>query len=120
MSIASFASDLTLLSDNTTCWNSTYLSIHRALKLRHQIMIFCTLNAKDLEQDTLSMQEWDQLEQIELILKPFQQATKHLEGNAVHGHHGSNWEALPAVELFLAKLETAKDTYKDKAISLRA
>jgi hypothetical protein len=78
-------------------------------------MTFCTLNAKDLKQDTLSMQEWDQLEQIELILKPFQQVTKHLEGNAVHGHHGSIWEALPAVELLLAKLETAKDTYKDNS-----
>ena len=38
--------------------------------------------------DTLSKDEWYELEQIELILKPFYQVIKRLKGNAVYGHHG--------------------------------
>jgi hypothetical protein len=46
-------------------------------------------------------------------LKPFQQTTKRLEGNAVEGHHGSVWEALPCVELLLDHLEKQKDIYTE-------
>jgi hAT family C-terminal dimerisation region len=49
---------------------------------------------------------------MELLLQPFQELIKHLESNAIDGHHGSIWEALPAIELLLNMLETAKMTYK--------
>jgi hypothetical protein len=52
------------------------------------------------------------LEQIELLLRPFQAVTKYLEGNAVHGHYGLIWKALPAIKLLLNKLEKVKTIYK--------
>jgi len=63
--------------------------IHRALKLRHQITLICTMNMKDLEEDILSEDEWDQLEEMEATLMPFYKVTKRLEGNSQEGHHGS-------------------------------
>lgn len=69
----------------------------------------------ELAEDTLSAEEWTEIEQIELILKPFQQVTKRLEGNAVYGHHGSIWEALPTIELLLRHLEGLKEVYKDNS-----
>jgi hypothetical protein len=102
-----------VLADNMTHWNSTYLSIHRALKLCHQIMTFYTINAVELVKDTLSTEEWNEIRKIELILMPFQKVTKHLEGNAVDSHYGSIWEVLPAVKLLLNHLEQKRDIYTD-------
>jgi hypothetical protein len=52
-------------------------------------MTFCSLHSDYLEQDTLLKDERYQLKQIELLLRPFQDVTKHLEGKAVHHHHDS-------------------------------
>jgi hypothetical protein len=79
---------LMIVSDNATRWNSTYLMIHRALKLRHQITLICIMNMKDLKEDILSEDKWDQLKEIEAILMPFYKVTKRLEGNSQEGHHG--------------------------------
>jgi hAT family C-terminal dimerisation region len=49
---------------------------------------------------------------MEAILAPFYKVTKRLEGNAEKGHHGSIWEALPAVELLLEHLEGLKRIHK--------
>ena len=79
-------------------------------------MTFCTLYADDLQDDILSKNKWEQLEKIKKILKPFEEVTKHLEGTAIHGHHGSIWEALPAVELLLQHLEKMKQEYRDQSL----
>ena len=47
------------------------------------------MNMKDLEEDILSEDEWDQLEETEAILMPFYKVTKRLEDNSQEGHHGS-------------------------------
>ncbi len=73
------------------------------------------MNINDLKEDTLSAEEWDEIEEIETILTPFYKITKRLEGNAVEGHHGSIWEALPAVELLLQHLERLKEIYKNNS-----
>jgi hypothetical protein len=39
------------------------------------------MNREDLEKDILSKDEWDELEEIEVILVPFYKITKRLEGN---------------------------------------
>jgi hypothetical protein len=78
-----------IVADNSTRWNSTYSMIHRALKLRTQIMLFCAMNTDDLKEDVLSQDEWSDLKEIESILEPFQEVTKWLEGNAKDAHHGS-------------------------------
>ena len=86
--------------------------IHRALKLRTQIMLFCAMNIDDLKEDVLSQDEWSELKEIESILQSFQEVTKWLEGNAKDAHHGSIWEALPAVELLLMHLEELKKVHR--------
>ena len=65
-----------VVADNSTRWNSTYSMIHRALKLRTQIMLFCAMNIDDLKEDVLSQDEWSELKEIESILQPFQEVTK--------------------------------------------
>ena len=107
-----------VVADNATRWNSTYSMIYRALKLRPQIRTFCLMNIDDLETDTLSSNEWDVLEEIESILEPFHMVTKRLEGNNKEGHHGSIWEALPAVELLLRHLETLKEVHTTGYIAI--
>jgi len=103
---------LTVLSDNATRWNSTYNSIHRALKLRRRITDFCKLNQNELAKDTLSETEWEYLKEMEIILKPFQQVTKALEGNSEGAHHGSIWETLPAIEILLRHMEKKKEQHR--------
>lgn len=71
------------------------------------------MSSEDQATDTLSPTEWNKLQTVELILQPFQKVTKRLEGNAVDSHHGSIWEALPAVELLLKHLERQKEEYWD-------
>jgi hypothetical protein len=75
-------------------------------------MTFCSQNDEDLADDTLSKAEWEELKQIEALLEPFYLLTKRLEGNAVDGHHGSIWEALPTIEYLLQHLEQAKKKHK--------
>ena len=66
----------------------TYLSVYRALKLRRRISDFYTLNYADLADDTLLNEEWEQLKEMENILRPFQQVIKALKGNLKYAHHG--------------------------------
>jgi hypothetical protein len=106
-----------VIADNSTRWNSTYSMIHRALKLRTQIMLFCAMNTTDLKEDTLSQDEWTELEAIKSILRPFQEVTKWLEGNVKNAHHGSIWEALPAIKLLLVHLEEQKEVHRTNYIT---
>ena len=93
--------------DNSTRWNSTYLSLERALKLRSRIRAFCYEEdyAHDLGKDTLDDAEWQQLTEIAAALKPFWQTTLRVEGNAKFASHGAIWEALPTLEALQEILE---------------
>ena len=95
--------------------------IKRALKLRDQIDAFSMKHRKDLEKDILTDEDWDQLEAIHNILRPFKRVTKRLEGKAERGERGSLWEGLPALETLLSHVESMKVEYashKQLAISL--
>ena len=78
-----------LVADNVTRWNSTFRSIHRALKLKFRIIAFCKNHADELEEDTLIDEKWKELHQIDEILLPFQAATKRLESKGREGYYGS-------------------------------
>jgi hypothetical protein len=69
------------------------------------------MNSKELATNTLSPTKWNELQTIELILQPFQRVTKRLKGNLVDSHHGSIWEALPAIKLLLKHLERQKEEH---------
>ena len=98
MSADFVVTELFIVRDNATRWNSSYLAIHRALKLKSRIKNFLDEHQANLEADTLSEDEWQQLRDIETVLAPFQSWTKHLEGQAKEGTYGSVWEALPAIK----------------------
>lgn len=93
--------DLEALQDNDTRWSSHYTQIERALRIRKRIEIFCYQYRKEIDQDTLSDEDWDQLSDIRAALEPFKAATKSLQSNATDGRHGSVWEWLPTIEYLI-------------------
>jgi hAT family C-terminal dimerisation region len=99
--------------DNSTRWNSTYYSLQRALKIRTRIQQFCIPYALDLRLDLLDDDDWEHLEAVAECLKPFQEATLRLEGNAQRGSHGAIWEALPILEALAAELRQGLKRYLD-------
>ena len=100
-----------IIQDNSTRWNSTYHSIHRGLQLQRRLLLFCSDYSKDLGQDYMQKEDWDQLKQISVALKPFHEATMRTQGKAGNGHHGSVWEVLPLLEALMGAMEQGKDFY---------
>ena len=92
--------------DNSTRWNSTFLSLQRAVRLRRRIELFCFEYKNDIKTDTLSDAEWLYLNDVITGLQPFHEVTLFLEGLAQHASFGAIWEALPALGVLLQKMET--------------
>ena len=93
-------------------WNSTYMMIERAIKLRDSVDQYCfklTQSAdeadKNTQLDELSSADWEILVKIKSILKPFFITTKHLERNAIDGSHGALWEVVLGIECLIQYLE---------------
>jgi hypothetical protein len=97
-----------VILDNSTRWNSTYLSLQRALALRKRIETFCFEHRAELNKDLLNDEEWLELEEIVNGLEPFYEVTLRLEGQARFGHYSVIWEALPALGALLEAMETGK------------
>ena len=91
--------------DNSTRWNSTYLLLQRAVKLRRRIELSCFDYKSDLKHDTLNETEWRYLDETINGLQPFHEMTLVLESLAEHAHFGAIWEALPALGALLEKME---------------
>jgi hypothetical protein len=113
---------LLVVSDNATRWNSTYDMLKRALKLRTFLEIYIQrqieLDAKStLKDDWLVADDWNQLEELMVLLEPFKTLTTSLEGDPYEGKRGSMWEVLPAMDMLLQKLEQAKERLRDQADS---
>jgi hypothetical protein len=102
-----------VILDNSTRWNSTYLSLQRALQLKTRLRAFCLEDgyAEELSKDLLTDEDWQQLAEIADGLKVFWQATKRVEGNAQRGSHGSIWEVLPLIEALQGVLEEGLRRY---------
>ncbi|OQE10648.1 hypothetical protein PENFLA_c084G03331 [Penicillium flavigenum] len=57
------------IQDVRTRWNSTFLMLHRAKRLRGSFMTFCTdYNCEEMALDT---EEWRQIDHLHYITKPF-------------------------------------------------
>jgi hypothetical protein len=102
-----FCIGLELTADNATRWNSTYYMINRALRVEYRLRQFCQDDQyrNDLQVDTLTDADWQELRAIHDALEPFHGATQRLQGQAKTGSHGSIWEALPVLEALLAAME---------------
>jgi hypothetical protein len=94
-----------VILDNSTRWNSTFLSIRRALDVRQRIDNFCYAYRADIDHDRLTDDDWVQLSEITKALFPFYEVTKRLEGLAHSGHHGAIWEAIPPLSILLSHTE---------------
>ena len=102
-----------VLVDGGIRWNSAYVMIERALKLRHAIDLFF-LNYKhqgdgyDISRDLLTPQDWVDLDHFLGVLRPFKDLTKRMEGRAdqagLEGSHGSLYETLESLDVLFKKL----------------
>lgn len=105
-----------VVADNQTRWNSTYLMLERALKLRTQLSLFIS-EAVDRDNgplnpaDSISKDDWTILQIVHDLLKPFWKLTLRLQGQAINCKYGAIWEVLPAMEVLMNHLEAASKTY---------
>jgi hypothetical protein len=98
-------SDLEVILDNITRWNSAFLAIKRALRLKEPLKHFILTERELPQDDKLTDVDWEQLEGIYYGLKPFWEVTLRLQGHGLHGSHGVIWEALLVFDLLLNHLE---------------
>ena len=102
---------LMVKSDNATRWNSAYDMIHRALKLRRRIDIYCFDHKSFLEQDTLTPDDWTSLTILNSILEPFKKDTINLQGRRASGSYGTAWEVLPTIHKLLRHVKEQKTQF---------
>ena len=102
-----------VILDNATRWNSTALSLERALQLKNYIILFY-LEDKDINNaDKLSDDDWEVLTELHDAIEPFRGMTRYLESRAFHAHHGSVWETLPTLECLMGHMEALKTKYRN-------
>jgi hypothetical protein len=110
---------LQALADNATRWNSTSNMMERALRLKDPIDLFISRHVapqrageQTLADDRLLEDDWEQIKHLLRLLKPFRDLTLRLEGKGKTGSRGAVWEILPAMDLLLEHLESAKAEYE--------
>jgi hypothetical protein len=57
----------------------------------------------------LNATDWDELEQFEKLLMPFDRATKRAEGNATIGSNRALWEVIPMMDYLFNTLKLHAD-----------
>jgi hypothetical protein len=74
---------LQLVADNETRWNSVFLMVERAIRLRESVHLYCMQSVGDglSQEDALVPEDWFVLTEIRSILKPFATVTTSFEGN---------------------------------------
>ncbi|KAK2468861.1 hypothetical protein H9L39_19453 [Fusarium oxysporum f. sp. albedinis] len=109
---------LMVKADNDTRWNSAYLMVHRALRLRDIIDVFCKLSLLDPKEekrvsaeDVLSCEDWVVLAEIIEILQPYLTYTKHFEGRTPRFA-----EVLPTMYLLKDHLSEMRQRYSSNLI----
>lgn len=112
------AKELQLIQNNETRWNSTYMMIMRAIRLRDRIEIFFeSITESQLpfpSEDHLSADDWLLLREIAAILQPIHEFTLRTQSLAKSGNHGSLWEVITGMEFVLEKLEDWKLFFADE------
>ena len=84
--------ELTVVADNQTRWNSTYLMLQRALKLRLQLSLFINeaINKENNPlnpADSISKDDWSTLQIVHDLLRPSWKLTLRLQGQASNGKY---------------------------------
>jgi hypothetical protein len=73
--------------DNATRWNTGYSMIQSMIRNRDAVDIFCLRHSDLLEEDRLSVDDWEQLADAVSILQPFHSATLRMEGDFAELHN---------------------------------
>ncbi len=101
-----------IIDDNQTCWNSTYLVIQYAFRLRRRIEKFhSTRFNKDKDFPNLDIpndNKWDELAIFQSLLSHFYRLSMRLQGNSKTGTHGAVWESLVGIDIIKEHLKNAK------------
>ncbi|WKT54064.1 hypothetical protein QSH57_004648 [Fusarium oxysporum f. sp. vasinfectum] len=101
---------LMVKADNDTRWNSVYLMVHRALRLRDIIDVFCKLSLLDPKEEKRGLRRGLLAEIIE-ILQPYLTYTKHFEGRTPRFA-----EVLPTMYLLKDHLSEMRQRYSSNLI----
>ena len=80
---------LIVISDNDTRWNSTYLSIEKALALKAKIRIYSKDYKEDLDEDFITLANWDIIRELKQHLELFWELTIDLQSQAADGIYGA-------------------------------
>ena len=101
-----------MIQDVGTRWNSTFLMLQRAAEQRMAINLY-SLERKGI--DTLSNTEWEHLERVVLVLKPFYDATFDicLEDASIS-------IAIPIVAMIMGKLQSDDPDVGEGLVQMRA
>lgn len=111
------SSELQLILNNDTRWNSTYLMIERAVEKRHEIRAYLSGLNDDEESlqipisDHLTDEDWLVLVEVKSLLEPLFFQTKRTEGWGKGDGHGRLWEVITGMEYILEHLEEWKNYY---------
>jgi len=73
--------------DNATHWNTGYSMIQSLIRNRDVVDVFCLHHSEQLEEDRLSLDDWEQLADTVNILQPFHSATLCIEGDFSEPHN---------------------------------
>lgn len=94
-------------------WNSTYEMVHRALQLKDALTLYqdhYIANRILDSSDQISPDDWLQLGELHGLLEPIHETSLRVQSQSgIHGATGSLYEALPAMDYVLTKLEAARD-----------
>lgn len=104
---------LELIQNNSTCWNSWFHSITRALNVRERLELFSARHvpgkgSQGIANFKLNGQHWFELEKIGLALKDFYAATLLSEGKKTSL---ADW--FSALDCILREISETKDHYHD-------
>ena len=111
--------NLQLVADNDTRWNSVYLMIKRAVRLRESVDFYCTQTVAEKDgiphKDMLTVDDWRTLGELQTVLKPFATVTKVFEGNGptLHGVVRALYFLHKSLVDSLGRLEPASQTATD-------
>jgi hypothetical protein len=94
-----------LVRDNSTRWNSRYLRINTATKLKTAVNLFCH-QYQENNNDLLSEKDWQDPQKLQDFLLFFHDATL-----ATEGHDATIDMVLPTMDFLLEQFESAKCTY---------